>query len=55
MGYAYGSYFATEWGLAALALIVSVAVALRAPGSRWSTLALGLFVACAGWKFASVL
>jgi O-antigen ligase len=60
MGYANGGYFVGEWALvaiilAALALSASVAGAFRRTESRWSTVALGLFVAYTAWTFASLL
>ncbi len=41
--------------LAVLALIASVAGALRVVGPRWNAVALGLFSAYAAWTLASLL
>src|SRR3712207_2544351 len=60
MGYANGGYLLSQWALVAiflamLALIISVVGAFRGTGSRWSTVAVGLFVAYTVWTFASLL
>ena len=60
MGYANGGYLVSQWALVAivlavLALIISIAGAFRGTGSRWSTVAVGLFAAYTVWTFASLL
>ncbi len=60
LGTAGGGDLVGEWApvalvLAALALMASVAGALRGVGSRWGTAALVLFAAYAVWTFASLL
>src|SRR5215210_437863 len=60
MGYVNGGYFVSEWTLVALilsvlALVASVAGALRGTKSWLSTVALGLFAAYTAWTFASLL
>lgn len=60
MGNSYGGYFVGDWApptfiLSALALLVSVVGFSGSARLRWSTLALGLFIAYAAWTFASLL
>ena len=60
MGYEYGGYFVDVWAvaaglLAALALVMSAAGLLGKLGSRWASLALGLFAGYTAWTFASLL
>src|SRR5215218_6395265 len=55
-----GGYFVGQWALvalilAALALIASATGVVRSMGSRWSTVALGLFAAYTVWTFATLL
>ena len=60
MGYEYGGYFVDVWAvaaglLAALAFVMSAAGLLGRLGSRWTSLALGLFAGYTAWTFASLL
>ena len=60
MGYEYGGYFVEIWAAAAVLLAILVFVmsatgSLTGLGSRWASLALGLFAGYAAWTFASLL
>ena len=60
MGYEYGGYFVGVWTvavvlLAVLIFIMSATGSLTKLGSRWSSLALGLFAGYTAWTFASLL
>lgn len=60
MGAASGGYFIRDWALvvfflATLVLLASLAGIFRGAGSRWSTVALGLFAGYAAWTAISLL
>ena len=60
MGYEYGGYFVEVWVvatvlLAVLIFVVAATGVLGKLGSRWTSLALGLFAGYTAWTFASLL